>query len=89
MISVDPSKALILYLMFFFITLLFLWLKSNKKRTKAIKVKPFSVLYLCYYCTFVYLDKNHKKITQCPQCKSFNKDNCYKANKENTNKKFF
>ncbi len=74
MIELTQSTALLLYLGFTLATLLGVWLYSHYK-TKSKKVLPLEKqLHICEFCHFAYLDINAKKITQCPQCKSFNQE---------------
>ena len=77
MIEVSPSAALLLYLLLTLSVVMGFWLYQNYKSiTKKIITAPKS-LYVCEYCSAVYLDEAHLAVTQCPECHSFNKDNTY------------
>jgi hypothetical protein len=78
MIQISATLALTLYLSLFLLTLLLLWILHNKKKMKSLKIEPLTKLFVCEFCKYPYLDKSSKKITECPQCKSFNKENDYK-----------
>lgn len=74
MFKVELGTAIYIYLFFFFIIACIsnMLLKTKKKH----KEKPTSLqhqVFRCPICTFVYLFDTDKEITQCPQCKSYNK----------------
>lgn len=78
MIELTPQAALMLYLLLTMTLVLGLWGYAHyKTRSKKIFTAPRQ-LYVCEYCTSVYMDEAHQAVTQCPQCKSFNKGNDYK-----------
>lgn len=74
MFKVELGTAIYIYLFFFFILACIsnMILKLNKKH----KEKPVTLqqqVFRCPICTHVYLFETDKDITQCPQCKSYNK----------------
>lgn len=78
MIELTPQAALMLYLLLTITFLLGLWTYSHySTRRKKIFTAP-KELYVCEYCTMVYMCEAHQSVTQCPECKSFNKGNKYK-----------
>lgn len=78
MISLSANTAIMLYLGFTLSLLLGLWIYQHYRlRLKKIVILEKTLL-VCEYCHFAYLDNQGKKVTHCPQCKSFNKNNQYK-----------
>jgi hypothetical protein len=74
MIEVETTTALLLYLGLFLTICFGAWIFTHFKSCKKQAVPPFFLLLRCEYCHFNYLGKNGEKITQCPQCRSFNKN---------------
>lgn len=80
MIELSANTAVMLYLCLTLTFLLGLWISQHyHTRTKKIVTSEHE-LHVCEYCHFAYLEANHKKITQCPQCHLFNKNNLFKKN---------
>lgn len=78
MIELSANTAVMLYLCLTLVTVLGLWL-SHHYRSKRKKILSFDhELHVCEYCHCVYLEEDIKDVTQCPQCKLFNKNNKYK-----------
>lgn len=74
MFKMELGTAIFIYLFFFFMIACIsnMILKLKKKHTG----KPTNLqeqVYRCPICTYVYLFDPEKDITQCPQCKSYNK----------------
>lgn len=80
MISVSAAAAFMLYLCLTLGTLFGLWIYSHFKNKKRKILANREELYLCEYCHFVYVSNPLKPVNQCPQCKSFNKNNTYSKN---------
>lgn len=80
MIELSPTTGFMLYLCATLVFLLSLWgyhhYLSRKKKILTAKQE----LLVCEYCQFAYLAESGLKVTQCPQCHSFNKSNIYKNN---------
>lgn len=77
MISLSPNTALMLYLSLTLAILFAIW-TFNHYRTRQKKIiLAEEHLLVCEYCHFAYLAQSEKKVTQCPQCNSFNKNNTY------------
>lgn len=75
MIELSANTAVMLYLCLTLAILLGLWLKHHyySRRKKIVTIEQ--ELRVCEYCHFVYLDDDFKEVTQCPQCRLFNKYN--------------
>ena len=71
MISISPDTLALLYLGITLFTLLTAWLYHNYKSKKKDLFLADKTLCHCEYCLCAYLDDPGKKITQCPQCKSY------------------
>jgi uncharacterized paraquat-inducible protein A len=75
MIELSTNAAIMLYLSMTLIPLLGLWVFQHwSARQKKIDVSD-QELHVCEYCHFAYLEEIATKITKCPQCHSFNKNN--------------
>lgn len=75
MIVISTNTAVMLYLILTLALLLVLWsVQHFRQRSKKVIVAK-DELFKCEFCHFAYLSDRSKKVTQCPECKSFNKDN--------------
>jgi ribosomal protein L37AE/L43A len=73
MIEVNLATAFLLYLTVTLTGLFGIWIWSEwRGKTKEI-VLPERLLIECEYCKRTYLKEASKKITQCPECSSYNK----------------
>ena len=78
MIELSPATAIMVYLFLTLMILLGIWgFHHLSCRNKKVVLAQHE-LYICEYCSFVYLDQIAKPLSQCPQCHSFNKMNRYK-----------
>ena len=73
MFRVDISTAVFLYLMSSLMAVLFLWIFFEKKAVLPKFVREEADVWECSICTYTYIDSTHHEISQCPQCKSYNK----------------
>lgn len=73
MIVVSQNTLFLLYLGFFLFFAFGVWLSSHLKGRKKETLPPISQLKTCEYCAFQYLAATGKRITHCPQCKSYNR----------------
>lgn len=74
MIFIYPATAIMLYLALTLTVLLGIWIYYYFRK-KGKKILPLEKeLWVCEYCHFPYVDTHGKKITCCPQCKSFNQN---------------
>lgn len=76
-IELSPNTALMLYLLWTIAWLLGLWGFHHYRSKEKTILPDEQELFVCEYCRFVYLDDGYKKVTQCPQCLSFNKNNLF------------
>ena len=73
MIRVDISTAVFLYLMSSLLVIFFLWIVLEKRTMLPKFVREKADVWECSICAYTYVDSTHHEISQCPQCKSFNK----------------
>lgn len=72
MIELTPTTALMTYLGLTLLCLLVIWIiQLYFSRHKKVYI-PEKSLFVCEYCHFAYLKEEGKKISQCPQCRSYN-----------------
>lgn len=72
MIPLSTNAAAMLYLCLTLSTLFGFWLNHHYRARKRKIVLVEEKLHVCEYCRYAYLKKLSKKISQCPQCQSFN-----------------
>jgi hypothetical protein len=73
MIELTPTAALTLYLSATLAFILTLWVYQHYKSRHKKVTTVAHMLCVCEYCHFAYLGEVGREVTQCPQCKSFNK----------------
>jgi len=73
MFRLDISTAVFLYVMSSLVVLFFLWIFFEKKVVRSKFVRPEADVWECSICSYTYVDSQHQEISQCPQCKSYNK----------------
>ncbi len=73
MIPVDISMAIFLYLMSSLALIFFFWIFFEKKAVLPKFVREEADVWECKICAYTYVDSTHQGISQCPQCKSYNK----------------
>lgn len=73
MIRVDVSTAVFLYVMSSLLVIFFLWIFFEKKSILPKFIREEADVWECSICTYTYVDSTHHEISQCPQCKSYNK----------------
>ena len=73
MIRVDVSTAVFLYVMFSLLAIFFFWIVFEKKAILPKFVREEADVWECAICAYTYVDSQHQEISQCPQCKSYNK----------------
>jgi hypothetical protein len=78
MIELSANTAFMLYLSLTLLTLLTLWLHHHYRSRHKKIVTSEHELHVCEYCHCAYLEQDFKAISQCPECKLFNKQNKYK-----------
>ena len=73
MIPVDISTAIFFYVMSSLTAVFFFWIFFEKKTAYPKFVREEADVWECKICTYIYVDSTHQEISQCPQCKSYNK----------------
>ena len=73
MIRVDVSTAVFLYVMSSLLVIFFLWIIFEKSAVLPKFVREEADVWECSICAYTYVDSTHHEISQCPQCKSYNK----------------
>ena len=73
MLRLDISTAVFLYLMSSLLVIFFLWIFFEKKAVLPKFVREEADVWECVICAHTYVDSQHQGISQCPQCKSYNK----------------
>jgi hypothetical protein len=74
MIELSPITALMLYLCLTLTVLMALWLWNHMQGRRKVILPPKQDLVICEYCHTAYIEDVAKKITQCPGCQSYNKN---------------
>ena len=73
MFRVDISTAVFLYVMSSLLVIFILWIFFEKKSVLPKFIREKADVWECSICTHTYVDSTHHEISQCPQCKSYNK----------------
>ena len=73
MFKLDVSTAVFLYVMSSLLVVFMLWIFFEKKTALPKFVREEADVWECAICAYTYVDSTHHEISQCPQCKSYNK----------------
>ena len=73
MIHLDVSWAVFLYLVSSLLAIFALWIFFERKVVFPKFVREEADVWECSICTYTYVDSQHQEISQCPQCRSYNK----------------
>ena len=73
MFKLDVSTAVFLYVMSALLVIFILWIFFEKKTALPKFVREDANVWECAICAYTYVDSTHHDISQCPQCKSYNK----------------
>ncbi|MBI3252053.1 MAG: hypothetical protein HYZ52_01880 [Candidatus Omnitrophica bacterium] len=73
MFRLDVSMAVFLYVMSSLVIIFFLWIFFERKAALPQFVREEADVWECTICAYTYVDSTHHEISQCPQCKSYNK----------------
>ena len=73
MFRMDVSMAVFLYVMSSLIVIFLLWIFFEKKAVLPKFIREEADVWECSICAYTYVDSTHTEISQCPQCKSYNK----------------
>ncbi|MBI2095002.1 MAG: hypothetical protein HYT89_02410 [Candidatus Omnitrophica bacterium] len=73
MFRLDVSTAVFFYLTSSLLAIFALWIFFEKKAALPKFVREKADVWECSICAYTYVDSRHHEISQCPQCKSYNK----------------
>lgn len=73
MIRVSVSSAIFLYVTAALAVIFFLWFFFERKAILPKFIREEADVWECSICAHTYVDSTHHEISQCPQCKSYNK----------------
>lgn len=73
MFYIDVSTAVFLYVMSALMVIFILWVFFEKSAALPKFIREEADVWECSICAFTYVDSTHHEISQCPQCKSYNK----------------
>ena len=73
MIPLDVSTLIFLYVMSSLLVIFLLWILFEKRAALPKYVREEADVWECAICAYTYVDSTHHEISQCPQCKSYNK----------------
>ena len=73
MFRLDVSTAVFLYVMSSLLVIFFLWVFFERTASLPKFVREEADVWECVICSYTYVDSRHQGISQCPQCKSYNK----------------
>lgn len=73
MFRVDVTTAIFLYLMSSLLAIFLIWIFFERSTVFPKFVREKADVWECSICTYTYVDSTHHDISQCPQCKSYNK----------------
>ena len=73
MIPLNVSTLIFLYVMCSLLVIFLLWILFEKRAAHPKYVREKADVWECAICAHTYVDSTHHEISQCPQCKSYNK----------------
>lgn len=73
MIRLDVSTAVFFYIMSTLLVVFVLWIFFERKTIFPKFVLEKADVWECSICAYIYVDSTHHEISQCPQCRSYNK----------------
>lgn len=73
MIQMDVSTVVFLYVMSSLMVIFIVWIFFEKTVVLPKFVREEADVWECSICAHTYVDSTHHEISQCPQCKSYNK----------------
>ncbi len=73
MFRLDVSTAVFLYVMSSLLVIFLMWIFFERTTTFPKFVREEADVWECTICAYTYVDSRHHGISQCPQCKSYNK----------------
>ena len=73
MFHIDISTAVFLYVTSALVGTFILWFLFERSSILPKFVREKADVWECSICAYTYVDSKHHEISQCPQCKSYNK----------------
>lgn len=73
MFRMDISVAVFFYVTSSLVVLFLFWLFFERKAVLPKFIGEKADIWECGICGYTYVDSTHHEISQCPQCKSYNK----------------
>lgn len=73
MIELSLTSAFLIYFSVALLGIFSLWVIGNKKSRTIYSSLYHQEIQRCEYCHYPYLKEKTEQISQCPQCRSFNK----------------
>jgi Zn finger protein HypA/HybF involved in hydrogenase expression len=73
MFRMDVSTAVCLYILSTLLAIFAGWIFFEKKVIFPKFIREKADVWECAICAYIYVDSRHHEISQCPQCKSYNK----------------
>ena len=73
MFKIDVTTVVFLYIMSSLLVVFVFWIFLERKAALPKFIREEADVWECTICTHTYVDSQHHEISQCPQCKSYNK----------------
>ena len=73
MLRLEISTAVVLYVLPALLAVFAFWILFERKSPLPKFVREEADVWECTICAHAYVDSTHQEISQCPQCKSYNK----------------
>lgn len=73
MFQMDVSTLIFLYVTSSLVAIFLFWVAFERKAALPKFVREEADVWECVICGYTYVDSTHHEISQCPQCKSYNK----------------
>ena len=73
MFRLDVTMAIFLYLTSSLLAIFALWIFFERESVLPKFVREKADVWECTICAYTYVDSKQREISQCPQCKSYNK----------------
>lgn len=74
MIEVSFSFFYVVYIVFFTFLAFFMWfINEARYKSGSLEIESENAFWQCHICANTYVDSQHKDISICPRCGSYNK----------------
>jgi hypothetical protein len=73
MLRLGISTVVFLYVMGSLLVIFLSWILFERRAALPKFVREEADVWECSICAYTYVDSTHHEISQCPQCKSYNK----------------